>query len=473
MARRWYGALLGCWLVTALPVFVVLMLLFSGQPMLLFFLLWWSKPLHERLPLWLLSRVIFGAVPSVLETAAQWRQALLPQCAQTLTWRRLSATRSLDMPVAVLEHLGGAARRQRLGVLHRSNTGPASWLTILGVHIEGFLQLAGMLLLFLLVPTQAAMTPLDLLDVIGASSMSTAFGALLVFAIMGLVAPFYVAGGFAMYLNRRTELEAWDIELKFRALRDRFLSRRRSSVPTGALLVLLCALLTVPEIGRAEIGELESDVHLSRAAPFVEARDQIETIKAGEHFNQVRTYQIPKFLRDWFERDADVAVTREWELQWLASVIRFVATAGQAALWVGLAVLLIWLAWQGWRRADWLSKRHRNSRPVQVLGMTMDQRSLPEDPAAQARSLWRAGRQRDALALLLQATLIYLIDKEQCPLLDSDTELDCLHKAGSTFGGECLQAVLALWLPLAYAHRPAEQTDFDQLCNQLVACGAI
>ena len=28
--------------------------------------------------------------------------------------------------------------------------------------------------------------------------------------------PFYVAAGFAMYLTRRTELEAWDIEQEFR-----------------------------------------------------------------------------------------------------------------------------------------------------------------------------------------------------------------------------------------------------------------
>jgi hypothetical protein len=31
-----------------------------------------------------------------------------------------------------------------------------------------------------------------------------------------VVEPFYVAAGFAMYLNRRAELEAWDIEQEFR-----------------------------------------------------------------------------------------------------------------------------------------------------------------------------------------------------------------------------------------------------------------
>jgi hypothetical protein len=33
---------------------------------------------------------------------------------------------------------------------------------------------------------------------------------------IGFVEPFYVAGGFGMYLNRRVELEAWDIEQEFR-----------------------------------------------------------------------------------------------------------------------------------------------------------------------------------------------------------------------------------------------------------------
>jgi hypothetical protein len=30
------------------------------------------------------------------------------------------------------------------------------------------------------------------------------------------VEPFYVGAGFTMYLNRRVELEAWDIEQEFR-----------------------------------------------------------------------------------------------------------------------------------------------------------------------------------------------------------------------------------------------------------------
>ena len=35
--------------------------------------------------------------------------------------------------------------------------------------------------------------------------------------------PVYVACGFTLYLNRRTALEAWDIELTFRRLRQPYL----------------------------------------------------------------------------------------------------------------------------------------------------------------------------------------------------------------------------------------------------------
>jgi hypothetical protein len=34
--------------------------------------------------------------------------------------------------------------------------------------------------------------------------------------VVGFLQPFYVSAGFALYLNRRVELEAWDIEQELR-----------------------------------------------------------------------------------------------------------------------------------------------------------------------------------------------------------------------------------------------------------------
>jgi hypothetical protein len=34
--------------------------------------------------------------------------------------------------------------------------------------------------------------------------------------VVAFIEPFYVAAGFVMYLNRRAELEAWDVEQELR-----------------------------------------------------------------------------------------------------------------------------------------------------------------------------------------------------------------------------------------------------------------
>jgi uncharacterized membrane protein len=41
---------------------------------------------------------------------------------------------------------------------------------------------------------------------------------LFMFLIISIIEPLYVAAGFALYLNRRTHLEGWDIELIFRRI---------------------------------------------------------------------------------------------------------------------------------------------------------------------------------------------------------------------------------------------------------------
>jgi hypothetical protein len=48
-------------------------------------------------------------------------------------------------------------------------------------------------------------------------------------AAIAIVEPFYVAAGFALYLNRRTLLEGWDLELAFRRLAARLGDAARSN----------------------------------------------------------------------------------------------------------------------------------------------------------------------------------------------------------------------------------------------------
>jgi hypothetical protein len=81
-----------------------------------------------------------------------------------------------------------------------------------------FCELVAMVALLSLIPW---MTPgLRTLDGLQLLASETTGGALLAFAAHALavafIEPFYVAAGFAMYLNRRVELEAWDVEQDLR-----------------------------------------------------------------------------------------------------------------------------------------------------------------------------------------------------------------------------------------------------------------
>jgi hypothetical protein len=69
---------------------------------------------------------------------------------------------------------------------------------------------------------------------------------------VSLVEPIYVAAGFGLYLHRRTQLEAWDVELVFRRLAAR---ARELAAAAAALLAvaLLCGSLRLEpgDAGRA------------------------------------------------------------------------------------------------------------------------------------------------------------------------------------------------------------------------------
>ena len=59
---------------------------------------------------------------------------------------------------------------------------------------------------------------------------------------MAIIEPFYVAGGFALYLNRRTALEGWDLEVALRRMGERAQAASRSvDVARAAALALALA----------------------------------------------------------------------------------------------------------------------------------------------------------------------------------------------------------------------------------------
>ncbi|MDR2113173.1 MAG: DUF4129 domain-containing protein, partial [Candidatus Accumulibacter sp.] len=233
MLRRWCWPVYRVWLAIILPAAVGILALLWEWPTAGILIVWWLKPVADRLLLKVFSEAAFGEAPSLREV---WRSipALLRHSGlvSRLTVWRFSRYRSFELPVLQLEGQRGQALRQRNRVLRRKVAGHAVWLLFICIHLVFIFEIGLMQLVDLLVPR-------DELDESSLYAMFFGQTGLIedpFFTAVWLVAeaivePFYVAAGFSLYLNRRSELEGWDIELAFRHMAE---VRAGAASPAGA-----------------------------------------------------------------------------------------------------------------------------------------------------------------------------------------------------------------------------------------------
>jgi hypothetical protein len=133
----------------------------------------------------------------------------------TWTWRRLSPWRAFTQPVYQLEGHGLFQLRKRVLQLRRRHMGAAYMMTLAFTFAELGLAL-GLLSLASWFGTIGDAFDFDIFFGSDPDSMGALLATIAYLLAILCVEPFYVAAGFGMYLNRRAELEAWDIEQEFR-----------------------------------------------------------------------------------------------------------------------------------------------------------------------------------------------------------------------------------------------------------------
>ncbi len=204
-----------CYFVAAIPLVVLALSLYEIAAWLPMAFLWCSKPWLDRTVLFVLSRAAFGQSSTVgdlwrAQRAVWWRGFLL-----TWTWRRLSPYRSFTQPAYQLEGHPFGALRKRVTQLRRRHSGAAALLTGAFSCAESGLWLAVLSMAYWVAPDNQSF---DLSAIFAGESnpFAAPFGSVAYALVVLFLEPFYVAAGFGMYLNRRAELEAWDIEQEFR-----------------------------------------------------------------------------------------------------------------------------------------------------------------------------------------------------------------------------------------------------------------
>ena len=242
LVRRHAAAIWIPWLLVTGTLFVLLNLAAwaIGQIWLAWLVLWWLRPAFDRIPLYVLSRAVFGSVPTIPETLrAQLRWGWRAMRGH-LTWRRFSPLRAVMLPIDLLE----GADRTQIGVRRRviggGMGGHAVQLTLMCANFIFALELS-------LVLTTVIVVPNELLPEAGRAAWAMITEVPPAWALIALnfvdwlaaafIEPFYIGAGFGLYLNRRTQLEAWDLEIAFRRM------RKRLQAAGGGLLLALVALL--------------------------------------------------------------------------------------------------------------------------------------------------------------------------------------------------------------------------------------
>jgi hypothetical protein len=482
LARQHRRLLMTSWAIVTVPIFAALTYLLWDSPYLAVLLFWWLKPVYERLPLLILSQALFGATPSLKQALLGWADSLNAQLIPSLTWRRFSLSRSFHLPVQQLEGLKGLMRARRIALLSQKDLRVARCLTSIGSALEMCLWVGAMLLFYMLIPQQVELdwSWRSLLDIeanlIWLEHLTNAFYVL----VLILWGPIYVSCGFALYLNRRTDLEAWDIELVFRRLRQRVIGS------AYILLVGICLALSFspsPAMADATVNETNYSCPLPALdAPQADAK--VAGPSAPRLLNQPLSSQAaqtaikavldsppfknPKTVSGWRLPEQKNSTRTSVTPQWLPRLISVLPDIGSALsaifnalLW---ALITLAVAWLIWRYRTWLSTYVgrglrkapvRRSAPQQLFGLQVSSESLPDDVAGTAEKLWQHSP-REAMSLLYRALLNRLLTDYQLPLKSADTEGQVLERVAGlnqppldAFSHELTRH----WQNLAYGHQ--------------------
>ena len=245
MARHWFIPLWKIWMLMALPIYlglylvgIVFSLLYglnaeaalSTVGTIAGIVFWWLKPIFEKPMVTWLGQALFTDPPAIKSTAKTGWKTATAYAFTLLIKKRLSLKRQLILPILMLEKPNHAQFKQRLQILSQGQGGGLGWHTTLMVNIEFIVSLGAVALLWQLIPTGLVKAETMFVMLQYTPLWAQVIWSALYLLAVSLVAPFFVASGFAVYLTKRCLLEGWDVELVFKALRQRYLESQSHSI---------------------------------------------------------------------------------------------------------------------------------------------------------------------------------------------------------------------------------------------------
>ncbi|MFK8028672.1 MAG: hypothetical protein AB8G18_00390 [Gammaproteobacteria bacterium] len=472
MIQRDFVALARRWIVATLPWYVMFLSaghLFGsvGLGVLLF---WWMKPAFDRVILDYLSQRLFS--PGVQDpgpfdlwfrlpfSAAAWRQ---------LTYLRFSLARTFTLPVYQLEGASGNSG-ERIRTLVNRDYGASAWLTVV------FFFLSSTLLTVILAqlthwlhPEPIILQDANIFDrFLETEELFTGpllwLHMLMYYLVTGLFELFFVGAGFALYLNRRTHLEAWDIELSFRRLSER-LSRGTTTLAT-ITAAILCVALSVISPTEIQAQETPAAPDSSYELPSTEqARQTVKEIYAGDEFGEQindRVWRLKETDEDTTQADSDMLRSIGPIIALFAKLLKYLLIA------VVVIAIVVWFIKERKRLLQLKSPAKKVDTSNDVIEAEEEQLFVPDaDVPEVVRKLWEEGKARESLSYLYRSALSFLVTRHELLIGDHATEEDCLQLVRANASEQVslyFSDITRQWRLLAYGKRKPEDSMVSDLC---------
>lgn len=470
MLRAWRGPVYRAWCGTFIPFAAFLTLALWAWPGVSGLVIWWCKPVFDRVLLYVFSQCAFGVEPTVRDVyralpSLLRRSGLLGW----LTVFRLGPARSFLLPIWLLERQHGRAARARGRLLKRRSGSYAAWLTLTCAAMGAALYVSQILVFEALVPIgREGLFSWD--QWMSGSLNHTALVFLTLFATTAacVTEPLYIASGFSLYLNRRAELEAWDVELRFRSLAQR---RHRETVETSVTRTAAVVLLFLALVPAAAQAQTAPQIDPPRTST-VQSGGPSPAKKVVLDVLRDPVFGIEREGSEWRPKRApgtNVAPTLPPWLQWIPGVVAAIAAAARYLIGIAAGIGLAWLLIRLQRGGAPRVSPDAVAGPAVLFGLDVRPDSLPLDLVARARQLTMEGNITAALALLYRGALAALVHGAGVPFKDGDTERDCLRRAGGALQSVELAyfgSLVRSWQAAAYAHTAPNREAVLGLCDQ-------
>lgn len=430
-----------------------------------FLFIWWLKPIYERILLYVISRKLFGEDIEMAHLLTKFKDFFFKDFWRLMLRQRISMDRCFTLPIFELEGLRGKYFDRRNSLLSRNGGDGARSLTvscILLTHLTMFTFYVTYIWLTMY-GFQSAFISRQVLyfsEAFWGINMVPEAVPIMIFMlfnymiVLSVFSPFYVGGGFALYINSRTMTEGWDVELAFKRMGSR-LEKVRSGKSNSlfSLLVVLGVLFFT----------LSSQV--VSADERIEAKAEIGEIMDTPEFDVT----IQKFSKKIY-KDKE-GKSKSTDFSGLGFILKILAYFILAAM-IGWMLYLLVKNAHIFHRVNIGTIKSREVGKVtkarSVLGMEITKESLPDDILSKARSAWLAGDKKLALSYLYRGSITWMVHTAELPVLESDTEHDCIKHIETLNRSEIERYFSFLtnaWIHFTYGKKPLEEDMINQLCD--------